>query len=147
MIKKALRQFTVKRLREPVDKQLDEDIEWICNSLGFLSSRDQDKTAFRIFKALIEAAKDGSGLTSEELTEFVEPTIGSVHYHLKKLMRAGLVVKLGSAYELRMNSLRKTIEEIERDIHRTLADIKRIAGDIDNQVGLEHRQKDMRISN
>jgi hypothetical protein len=29
----ALRQFTLRRLRDPVDKKLDEDIEWICNSL------------------------------------------------------------------------------------------------------------------
>lgn len=138
-MKKALRQFTIRRLREPVDEQLDEDIEWICNSLGFLSSRDQDKTAYRILKALIESAKERKGMTSEELTELVEPTIGSVHYHLKKLMRAGLVVKLSSAYELRMNSLQKTIEEIEREISMTLEEIKSIAKDIDKKVGLEHR--------
>jgi predicted transcriptional regulator len=138
-MKKALRQFTIRRLREPVDEQVDEDIEWICNSLGFLSSRDQDKTAYRILKALIESAKERKGMTSEKLTELVEPTIGSVHYHLKKLMRAGLVVKLSSAYELRMNSLQKTIEEIERDISMTLEEIKSIAKDIDKKVGLEHR--------
>ncbi len=54
-------------------------------------------------------------------------------------MRAGLVVKLNSNYELRMNSFLKTIEEIEREILITLTDIKRIAKDIDNKVGLEHR--------
>ena len=143
---KALRQFTVRRLREPVENTLDKDIEWVCNSLGFLSSRDQDKTAYRILKALIESAKDGRGKTSEEPAELVEPTIGSVHYHLKKLMRAGLVVKLESAYELRMNSLRKTIDEIERDILRTLSDIKRIAEDVDARAGLERRQKAAKIS-
>jgi hypothetical protein len=69
----------------------------------------------------------------------VEPTIGSVIYHLKKLMKAGLVVKLDTAYELRMNSLRSTIEEIEKEISMTLADIKKVAEDIDNKIGLEHR--------
>ena len=136
---KILRQFTVKKLREPVEEQLDEDIEWVCNSLGFVTLRDQDKTAFRILKALINSAKEREGLTSEELAEFVEPTIGSVIYHLKKLMRAGLVVKLNSNYELRMNSFLKTIEEIEREIFMALTDIKKIAKDIDNKVGLEHR--------
>jgi hypothetical protein len=143
---KVLKQYTVKRLREPVESRFDKDIEWICSSLGFMSSRDQERTAFRILKALIESAKDGLGMTSEELTGLVEPTIGSVHYHLRKLIRAGLVVKLGSAYELRMNSLRKTIDEIERDILRTLGDIKRIAEDVDDHVGLEHRQKAVRLS-
>ena len=138
-MEKSLRQFTVKKLREPVEKKLDEDIEWVCNSLGFLTSRDQDKTAFRILKALIKSAKKGKGLTSEELTEHVEPTVGSVIYHLKKLMKAGLVVKLDTAYELRMKSFLKTIDEIEKEIIHTLEDIKKIAKDIDSAVGLEHR--------
>jgi len=138
-MKKVLRQFTIKKLREPVEKQLDQDIEWVCSSLGFITPRDQDKTAFRILKAIIKSAKNGGGLTSEELTEYVEPTIGSVIYHLKKLMRAGLVVKLNSTYELRMNSFLKTIDEIEKEILISLADIKRIAKDIDNKIGLEHR--------
>ena len=136
---KVLRQFTVKKLREPVDKQLDKDIEWICTSLGFVTSRDQDKTAYRILKALIISAREGRGLTSEELTEYVEPTIDSVIYHLKKLMKAGLVVKLNSTYELRMNNFQRTIEEVEKEIVNTLDDIKRIARDIDRDVGLAHR--------
>jgi len=137
---KALKQFTVRKLREPIENDLDKDIEWICNSLGFLSLRDQDKTAFKILKALVKSAKEGKGMTSEEITELVEPTIGSVIYHLKKLMRAGLVVKLDSYYELRMKSLLTTIEEIEKDINLTLADIKKVAFDIDNKIGLEHRE-------
>lgn len=136
---RSLKQFVIRKLREPTEKQLDKDIEWVCNSFGFITPRDQDKTAFKILKALIKAAKGGKGLTSEELTELVEPTIGSVIYHLKKLMKAGLVVKLDSTYELRMNSLLTTIEEIEKEISTTLADIKKIAEDIDNKVGLEHR--------
>ena len=136
---KALRQFTIKKLREPTEKQIDSDIEWVCNSLGFISPRDQDKTAFRILEALVKSAKGGSGLTSEELEKEVTPTIGSVIYHLKKLMKAGLVVKLDSAYELRMKSLFSTIEEIEKDINITLANIKKIALEIDDKVGLENR--------
>lgn len=138
-MEKTLRQFTVKKLREPVNKQLDQDIEWICNSLGFLTPRDQDKTAFKILKALIKSATKGEGMTSEELSRFVEPTVGSVIYHLKKLMNAGLVVKLDSRYELRMNSFLKTIEEMEKEIATTLTDIKMIAKDIDDRVGLAHR--------
>ena len=136
---KVLEQFTVRKLREPTEKKIDKDIEWVCNSLGFVSLRDQDKTAFKILKSLIESAKQGRGLTSEALTEKVTPTIGSVIYHLKKLMKANLVVKLDSAYELRMNSLFSTIEEIKKDINITLEDIKRVAKDIDDKIGLEHR--------
>lgn len=138
-MEKTLREFTVKKLREPVEKKLDQDIEWICDSLGFLTPRDQDKTAFKIVKALVNKAKEGQGLTSEELTDYVKPTVGSVIYHLKRLMRAGLVVKLDSAYQLRMKSFFKTIDEMEKEIGIVLSDIKIIAKEIDERVGLAHR--------
>ncbi|KYK25525.1 hypothetical protein AYK26_05825 [Euryarchaeota archaeon SM23-78] len=136
---KALKQFIVKKLKEPTEKDLNKDIEWVCNSLGFLTPRDQDKTALRILKALIKASEEGKGMTSEELTQVVEPTIGSVIYHLNKLIKAGLVIKIDSAYELRMNSLLATINEIRRDMNLALEDIKKVASDIDDQIGLEHR--------
>lgn len=138
-MKIPLKQFVIRKLREPTEKELDRDIEWICNSFGFLTPRDQDKTAFKILKALINSAKEERGLTSDELTKLVKPTIGSVIYHLKRLMRAGLVVKLETNYELRMNSLLRTIEEIEKEMRMTLTDIKKIAEDVDEKVGLVHR--------
>ena len=136
---RPLKLFTIKKLKEPPEKNLDSDIEWVCNSLGFITPRDQDRTAFKILKALISAAKDGKGLTSEELTKLVEPTIGSVIYHLKRLMIAGLVVKLDSTYELRMNSLYSTIEEAEKEIGIAIENVKKIAREIDSEMGLEHR--------
>ena len=136
---KVLKEFSIRKLREPTEKKLDKDIEWICNSLGFITPRDQSKTAYKILKALIKAAKKGKGMTSEELTKIVKPTIGSVIYHLKKLMKAGLIVKLGSTYELRMKSLLATINEIHKEMEIVLTDIKTIAEEIDDKIGLENR--------
>ena len=130
----------MRKLREPTDKDTSKDIEWVCNSLGFVTARDQGQTAFKILRALVKSAKKGVGMTSEELTKVVEPTIGSVIYHLKKLMKSGLVIKIGSIYELRMNSLLSTIEEIQKEIDFAVEDIKSIAKDIDHAIGLEHRE-------
>ena len=138
-MEKTLKQYVVRQLKEPTQKKLEEDIKWVCNSLGFMSPRDQDETAFNILKALAKSAKRGKGMTSEDLSKVVEPTIGSVIYHLKKLMKAGLVVKPDSVYELRMNSLLTTIEEMKKEVDSTLENIKKIAKDIDDKVGLEHR--------
>ena len=70
-------------------------------------------------------------MTSEELSEKVEPTIGAVIYHLKKLMKAGLVVKMDSEYMLRMSSLSATIEEIQKEINLSLDNINDVAGFVD----------------
>lgn len=137
---RVIKQYMVRKLREPTKKELNEDIEWVCNSLGFITPRDQDKTAYNILMALVKSAKDGQGMTSEELSQEVEPTVGSVIYHLKKLIKAGLVAKFGSEYELRMSSLVSTINEIEKEMVSTLEDIKNVAKDIDDKLGLVHRK-------
>jgi predicted transcriptional regulator len=138
-MEKSLRQFNIKKLKESTEKDTDKDIEWVCGSLGFITPRDQDKTAYVILKALIKSAKEKKGMTSEELDKLVEPTRGSVIYHLKRLMKSGLVVKMGSAYELKMNSLANTIEEIRKEVDLALDDIHKVAEDIDEAVGLESR--------
>ncbi|MFH1848894.1 MAG: hypothetical protein ABH879_01780 [archaeon] len=136
---KVLQQYTIRKLRNPTEKMVDKDVEWVCNSLGFVTSRDHDKTAYRIMRALINAAKKGTGMTSEELTRAVSPTVGSVIYHLNRLMKAGLAVKLDSKYELRMRSLLATIEEIQKEANMVIDNIKAVARDIDDNVGLENR--------
>lgn len=138
-MEKALKMYIVKKLREPTQKKTDRDIEWVCNSLGFITLRDQDKTAYIILKALIKSAKGKRGMTSEELEKIVEPTRGSVIYHLKKLIKSGLIVKMGSVYELKMGSFTNTIEEIRKEINVTLDDIQKVTKDIDEAIGLESR--------
>ena len=135
----TLSNYTVKKLRHPTQMTLESDLQWVCHSLGFMGKRDLDNTAYKILRALMRSAKNKKGMTSEELTEKVKPTIGSVIYHLKKLMKAGLVVKFGSTYELRMESLVSTIDEIKKEINITLADIMKVAKDIDNKIGLDNR--------
>ncbi|MBS3133263.1 helix-turn-helix transcriptional regulator [Candidatus Woesearchaeota archaeon] len=135
----SISEYAVKKIQTPMEKNLDKDVEWVCSSLGFVSSRDHDKTAMRIIKALVYAAKDGKGLTSEELTELVKPTRGSVLYHLKRLMRAGLVVKIDSCYELTQKSLTKTIEDAQTNINNVLQEIKRISMEVDEELGMPYR--------
>jgi predicted transcriptional regulator len=138
-MQRVLKEYIVRKLREPTEKQVNSDIEWVCNSFGLMSTRDKDKTSQHILKLLLVAARQGKGLTSHELAQEVKPTASTVIYHLSKLMKAGFVVKMGSTYELRMTSLVRTIEEINKEVNISMADIKRVARDIDKKIGLEHR--------
>ena len=42
-------EITIKYLKIPRENHLSGDIEWLCRSLGFISNRDQEKTAGKIF--------------------------------------------------------------------------------------------------
>ena len=57
MVRQSAKAICCKAVKGANGKELDKDIEWVCNSLGFVTSRDQDKTAFKILKALIKSAK------------------------------------------------------------------------------------------
>lgn len=134
-----LRRYVVKNLKHPLKEDVNRDIEWLCNCLGFVGTKDKEKTAIKIFKLLVEAAKEGKGLTSDEITESVKPTRGAVVYHLNKFMRSGIVIKVNSRYELRMSSIKKTVEEINLDIQRVFHNISEIAESVDGRMGLNSR--------
>ncbi len=134
-----LRRYVIKNLKHPIKEDVNRDMEWICNCLGFADSRDKERTASKVFKLLLEAAKEGKGMTSEEIAESVKPTRGAVVHHLNKFIRAGLVIKINSKYELRMSSLKKTIEEVNVDIQRVISNMSEIAESVDNKMGLKSR--------
>jgi predicted transcriptional regulator len=134
------RNFNIKMLKEPLKEDLEQDIEWLCKSLGFAGERDKENTSVEILKLLIKSSKNREGLTSDGIAEKIKPTRGAVVHHLNKFMRRGLVVKVNNKYELRMNSLEKTLEEIKLDINRTISNILSIAKDVDSKIGIKARQ-------
>ena len=119
----------------------ESDLEWICKSFGFLEPRDKKKTAYRIFKEIVEAARDNKGLTSDELAQKLNLTRGTIIHHLNKMIKSGLVIHQEGQYKLRGRSLANTVEEIERDIHRVFENIHKVAETIDNTLGLFFRQE------
>ena len=48
-------------------------------------------------------------------------------------------MKHRTTYELRTNSLRDTLDEIEMDMERTIRRMKQIAQEIDDEMGLRER--------
>jgi len=134
-----LARYVLMDVRMPTKKDLDEDVEWITRCFGFLETRDVNRTAARIFEALIYAASEDEGHTSDVLAERVGVTRGAVVHHLNKMMRSGLVIFHGGQYKLREKSLRGTLNEVERDLRRVLEKIEVVASSIDESLSLPHR--------
>lgn len=120
-----------------VDKE--KDFEWVCRSLGFLESRDKKRTAYRVLRSIVEAARNNEGLTSDELAEKYQLSRGTVIHHLNKLTKSGLVIRHESQYKLRGRSLKDTIEEAQRDVNRIFEDLKNVSETIDEALGFVSR--------
>ena len=135
----ALAEYRILAMRPLSKIDPEKDLEWICKSFGFLGPRDRKKTAFRIFKALIEAARENKGLTSDELAAKLSLTRGTMVHHLNKMIRSGLVIYHEGTYKLRGRSLKSTIEEAHRDIDRIFENLYKVAESIDQAYGLFSR--------
>jgi len=129
----------LRRLEKPVEPDIIQDINWICKSLGLVSSRDSDETASKIFNVIINAMAENEELSSEQIARQIDVTRGTVIYHLKSFTNAGLISQNKTRYLLRTRSMERTVEEVEMDILRVLNDIKKMAREVDIQLGLKER--------
>lgn len=135
----SLAEYVLLSVRKPPKAEYVADLEWFCRTFGFLESRDKQKTAHLIFKALLESAVQNNGLTSDELAEKSNLTRGTMIHHLNKMMKSGLIIFHEGKFKLRGNSLKSTVEEIQRDINRLFENIFEVTENIDCNLGLISR--------
>jgi predicted transcriptional regulator len=117
-------------------KQVNEELQWLGDSLGLFNLRDKDKSCFRVFLELIKAAKQGRSLTSDDVAEKLGLSRGTVIHHINKMMESGIIIHTDNRYMLRVDNLTQLILEIRKDIDRTIDDMREIAGDIDRWLEL-----------
>lgn len=133
-------QILIKKIRSPAPGSLDDDIDFLCKSLGYFSKRDKQDTAGKIFRLLVkEACEPEKCLTSDEIAEKLLLTRGAIVHHLNSFMSAGVVVKEHNRYRLRSASLQKSVEEIKSDIDRIMQQMIKIAMEIDEKMGHYYR--------
>ena len=127
--------ITIVQVRKPVTKQsVNENLLRFGNSLSLFNPRDKDKSCYRIFVALLKASKSTNPTSSDELAFRLNLSRGTVVHHLNKLMDSGIVVGASSGYILRVGNLKLLIDELEKDVVRTLNGLKSVAESIDEDL-------------
>jgi predicted transcriptional regulator len=130
----------IRKVRSPAPGNLDEDIDYLCKSLGYFSKRDKQDTAGKVFRLLVkEACEPDECLTSDEIADRLNLTRGAIIHHLNSFILAGIVVKEHNRYRLRSASIQKSLEEIKTDIERIMEQMIKIATDIDEKLGHYYR--------
>jgi predicted transcriptional regulator len=132
--------ITIKKVRSPAPGRIEDDIDYICRSLGYFSLRDKQETAGKIFRLLVkECCGDSEGLRSDDIAEQLNLSRGSIVHHLNSFISTGLVMKENNLYRLRSASLQKCIDEIKSDIDRIFKQMTKIANEIDEKLGHYYR--------
>lgn len=128
--------ITIVNIRKPAEHNVNRELQWFGSSLGLFNLRDKDKSCFRIFIELLKSAKQKNNITSDELALKLSLSRGTIIHHVNKLMESGFVVHERNTYTLRVDNLKSLIDELEKDIRRTCEDLKDIAKEIDDRLGL-----------
>lgn len=128
--------ITIVNIRKPAEHNVNQELQWFGTSLGLFNLRDKDKSTFRVFIELLKSAKRHETLTSDELGARLGLSRGTIIHHINKLIEYGLVVHEGNTYILRVDNLKSLIEELEKDLKRACDDLKEVAKEIDERLGL-----------
>ena len=128
--------ITIVNIRKPAEHNVNQELQWLGSSLGLFNLRDKDKSCFRVFIELLKSAKAHHTLTSDGLATRLNLSRGTIIHHINKLIESGLVVHEGNTYILRVDNLRTLIEELEKDLKRACDDLKEVANEIDERLGL-----------
>lgn len=126
---------TILKIRKIPGENINQELQWLGNSLGLFSLRDKDSSCFRVFITLVRRARRNEPLTSDEIAERLHLTRGTVVHHLNKLMNSGIVIKERSGYILRESNLRNLIRDVQRDIEGIFSELKEVAKEIDEKLG------------
>ena len=128
--------ITIVTIKKPSEKNINQELQWLGNSLGLFSLRDRDKSCFRLFIELLKSAKRDRALSSDELAEKLDLSRGTIIHHVNRLIESGIVIHEGKKYMLRVDNLSTLISEVEKDFKRALDDLMEIAKDIDDRLRL-----------
>ena len=130
------KRITIISMRKPAEKNINQELQWLGSSLGLFNLRDKDKSCFRLFVELVKCSKQRQPVSSDELAHRLGLSRGTIIHHMNRLIESGLVVPQQNRYLLRVNTLKDLIDEVEKDLHRTLEDLRKTAKELDEALGL-----------
>jgi len=134
-ISKMVHKVTILKIRRSPAENINQDLQWLGNSLGLFSLRDRNSSCFRVFIILVRKAKRNEVISSDEIAERLHLTRGTVVHHLNTLMGAGLVIRESGGYILRERDLERVIVAIKRELDASMQDLIEVARDVDQKLG------------
>ncbi len=121
----------LRKINRPRRSRMDDELEWLCESLGFCRGRDIDSISKQIVSCLMNPRYIEEGVTSEELARRLDMPLSRVNHHLRNLIDAGFVYRAKRKIYLRGGSVKSAVEELRKDADRIFNDLEQIAEEMD----------------
>ncbi len=106
----------IRSIAKPTADSVEELTFWFCRAFDLASGGEALEPS--LFKEIVSASVEGTGVTSKELNDRLAVPRTTVIYHLNRFIGSGLVVRKGRKYFLRSEDMESTIEELQADMTR-----------------------------
>ena len=127
--------ITIIKVRRNNHENINQELQWIGNSLGLFNLRDKDSSCFRVFIILVRKTHRDEPISSDLIAEKLNLSRGTVVHHLQKLMDSGIVIREKEGYLLRENRIEKLVKDLQRDVEDMFSELKEVAKEIDYRLG------------
>ncbi len=131
-------QIILNDLNRPYEKNINEDISWVCESFGLNSGRDTNNIVTQLVIEIL-TRQQRQLISSSVLAEELRMNIGMINYHLRNLIQSGLFNRERRIILVRGGSLKAAVQEMRRDTEHIFEKIEFIAGEIDEALGIKNR--------
>lgn len=105
--------------------------------LGLFTSRDKDKSCYRIFITLVRALKHDVRLSSDALALQTGLARGTVVHHLNRLLAAGIIISDSNKYYIDYPSLGALVESMKNQVNAMFDNLQVTADSIDKALDLK----------
>src|SRR3989344_4126889 len=114
--------ITIVKVRKGDTSNINQELQWMGNSLGLFGLRDKDSSCFRIFITMVRTSRQNKPLSSDDIAKKLDLSRGTVVHHLTRLMDSGIVIRERKGYFLRESSLQRLIDDMRNDIDSVFAE-------------------------
>jgi predicted transcriptional regulator len=109
---------------------MNEEVRWICESLGLVSGRDVNDTSFKVLSGILKEMPEEKLVATDDLARWLNLEAPTVNHHVRNFMESGIVFREKRKIALRGGSLTAALEEMKRESNemfdRLIASSKRI---------------------
>jgi len=132
-------QIILKDLQKPKEINLNKDIDWLGNSLGFSCGRDTNKITLQILRSVLQEVASEGSTSTEKISDNLDLEVQRVNYHLRTLVDSGFLYREKRLIFIRQGSVKAAVEEIRKDANRIFDGLSIIAEGIDKELGFKNR--------
>ena len=129
------KKLTIIKIRKIHSPNVNQELQWLGNSLGLFNLRDKDSSCFRVFITLVRPARQNKHVSSDDIAEKLSLSRGTVVHHLTKLMDSGIVLREREGYILRESNLQNLVRDLQRDMEGMFTELNEVAREVDEKLG------------